>query len=276
MTLFCRFLHDKDRADLGFKPRSQNPVWEGRKPNPPEAVNLASKPERIGQGKQWPALRNMPSMNKLLLNVNGKKAYDAILKPPAGWLNTDDKPDSLTWGGNLGEIDLVQGDWHRLKALAVDMVLDADQLKMTYQTHPQFIQKFTAVRKDGNGFLKLANGLDAYSLLLKWPDLGLWAHKSQIELFPPLGPVTVTAVGAEPMNGDLHIRAAPSHSGAVIGGLVYGDSVTILEYACRAGDVWGRIEYLDPGLDTWICLQQQSGYKVNFFTTWNMKTAPPI
>lgn len=267
---YARLLHDVQREDLNFKPRSKQPGWNG-KPNPPETVVFADKPGgKIGKGYKIP----YRVFDSLLLKINGQRAYKAITIPAAGWINNPPNAESLSFGGNLIEIDAQDGDWYRVKAMSFEHV-PSTPVPLNYFNYPEFVHKFCAVRKNG-GFLKLGFGMDAYIPFLKRE--ALWIHKSQIELFPVLIdgglPVTVTARGSLFASGDLHVRLHPNPSGYVLGALNHGYIVRIHSYHCSGGDVWGQINW-GNGL-AYICLQRQSGWRVEFFTTWTMNTVPPL
>lgn len=263
--MYARLLHDVQRADLNFKPRSKQVGWGGLS-NPPETVVFNEKPYlKIGKGTK---IKITPAFDRLLRDINSKDAYKKIMIPAAGWINYGEGAETISFGGNLIEIDDVEGVWYRAKALAFDAPIPQVVPPMDYITRPELIHKFNAVKKNG-GFIKLANGIDAYIPFMKRTEM--WIHKSQIELFPAL-PFFAT-VNPLMLLG-INIRLHPNKTAFVVDTLPRNTEVNIVDYACSAGDVWGYIE--DTDYRGWICLQQQTGWLVTFFTNWKMATQPPI
>lgn len=259
---FCRFLHDVQRVEYNFKPRSKSPTWKGEK-NPPEEVAFDETPTNNGKG-------NIPLLDpfeNFTAALNDPKAYKALMIPAAGWTNSNTAPDTVTFGGNLGIVEEVRNQRALIKAFAYDGPAPSHKF-YNYQLTPWLVHKFGSVTKTG-GLGKLGKGLDAYFPLMKRTQI--WCRLIRLEMFPPLGYYTVTAQGILPRNADLHIRFQPSKDSAEIGGLKRGEKVEIVGYYPRAGDVWARLMG-----DGYICLSQQRGWKQDFFTTWSMKTSPPL
>src|SRR5260221_419337 len=234
---YARLLHDFQRADMECRPGSKSQYWNG-KSNPPETVTLSDESKRLFKGHKIPITQEYKD---LLLKINGKRAYKAIMIPDAGWINFPPNAESLSFGGNLIDIDRVEGDWNRIRALSFTQVPQTSS-PLDYWNYPQYIHKFCAVRKRG-GFLKLGIGLDAYIPLMKYSEL--WIHRSRIEKFPEIPPgglaVQVTARGSLFASGDLHVRLQPNPSGYVLGALNYGDIANIVNYQCSGPDVWAQI-----------------------------------
>lgn len=259
MTIFGRLIHDKQDPDYSFAPRSRSPKWNGR-PHPPETAVYSNVPRKSKHGFKFTDLFKEFTRKLNYHWFYRDHVYKALLKGETGWINGGDGIDSVTFRGNVVEIELIQDGWARVKAQSFSGIPVPG---ITYFTHPQYIHKFNAVKKT-SGFIKLANGYDAYIPFLKNNEA--WFPLEKIELFPDLPFAAVVNVSS------LKVRQSPDQLSIFDRGLVRGEIVTITEYAVRGGNVWGKIS--DTG--EWINLQLQTGSRIEFFTNWKMVTEPPI
>jgi hypothetical protein len=261
--MYARIKHDPLTLKWHYKPRSLNIGWKGLS-NPPETCPYYNVP---AHGKGGYKLR--PQWDRFLYDINWggfwlrDKPYKGIMNPKAGWVNgAPNHPDTLTFGGNVIEIDQIHGKFYRAKAFGIDSPAPSASI-VNYKTHPELIHKFVAIRKNG-GLMRGGNGLfDMYVPMLKINEA--WFDEDRLEFFPPIG----TSVMSDKYH--LTIRLLPAKSEPFVGLLMHGESAVVMEYAVSGGDVWGRIN------DGWICLQEQvKPAVIVYHTNWSMKTVPPL
>jgi hypothetical protein len=253
---FYRVKHDQQLAMYNYKARS----IEGPLLQTPEILPMYLLPKLTsGTGRSDMSGRWENFINALNEHNEAKlrflKSYDTAL------FNTNGFPqmESLTMGGNIITLELVQGEWARVRTL--DYNVTPNLAEVNYVTRPDLIHKFVlVVWNKASKSTTLANprqGVIYYPFVSKRP---VWVQMNRLEPFPIL-PMQVTA------NEDIYIQNQP---GPAIEATSYkvaaGETRTIVEYYPSASDVWGRLQ-----TGGWIPLIYKHKYK----TSWSMQTIPP-
>lgn len=177
----ARLLTDPLNPKWDYQPRSVRPNWEGLS-SPPQTVTFNEIISR-GKGSKVPLT---PWMDTYFENLNGEDAWKRIKIPAAGWINTSNNPEALSWGGNDIIVMDILGGYANVYALDCY----TESLSETWNTPNGrlVIHKFTAITRHG-AMIKLANGQDVYTPFMK-NSIHYWIPKEYIELWPAL-PVVV-------------------------------------------------------------------------------------
>src|SRR5690242_14320118 len=127
---YCRFMHDTQLEMYNFLPRSRSKTWKGEK-HPPEEVSFDETATNKGKG-------NIPlrdPFENFTAALNDPRAYKALMIPSAGWTNSNTAPDTLSFAGNVGLVEIEQNSKLRLKAFAFDGPAPSHRL-YNYQLTP--------------------------------------------------------------------------------------------------------------------------------------------
>lgn len=256
MTTYARLLHDFQW--MSYKSRTVTPGWPGL-PSTPETVPFFKAPkggkDDVPLDDKWRAY---------LKELNSARGYKFIISPPAGWFNRNQMADSLGFGGNVVEIVEIANGAAKIKRFHYkDNPPPADS--WNYEEHPELIHKFTVISPTGQ-VVNPANDIDVYVFVIGRGDL--YVPLVRVEMFPSL-PKDVTVNLSKAFG--LNVREEPSMSSKVVQKYPARKQVTVSEYALRGSSVWGRT---DKG---WIALcWYPSNGRPNYYTTWKMKTEPPV
>ena len=234
-------------AMYNYAPRPIVPV--GTYPAP---VPIGTRP--VGEPKDDTPLSE--EWERFVDQVNDPAAGDAIDKPPFGWRNRNNNPDSLSFAHNTVKIvGEGNGTWQLEKMSSLDS--PPDWRDVNFYNTPWLASLMTAVTPSGRSVL-CGDNKYAFSLMVgKSPEWYL--KKDRVEVFPDL-PVLVNP------RFDLNIRSYPHLHGTynIVDVLRAGTNIYVEEYAIRGAMVWGRI-----GTDEWIALQGNSG---TFYTSWKLQS----
>ncbi len=269
MTLFARFKHDLDAyGDSRDIPQHQKATPE-TVPIVIGQVNPSGDVQVGGKDEIW-----LPSVWKdYLFAINPKNGADYALTPQAGWLNTNDKADTLGFGGNLVEIKRVVGVYAEVRCFDVND-LPPDPEVTNYLSGDPRIQKWTVVQRGGR-VINPGKGADIYSFLISHEDM--WIHISKLEFFPTL-PMEVK-VNSLAWRG-LYVRSQPDVKKGKVVGVVgpwsFSHPLTLLEYAPRASSVWAKVRLVDGTKGYIAILWYPAGSEMKYYTSWRMTTTPPI
>lgn len=269
MNLYARFKHDIDAfGDSRSIPEKQKATPETV---PLQIGKLSTSGDIQVGGKDEIWLSS--AWKDYLFAINPKNGADYVLTPKAGWLNTNDKADTLGFGGNLVEIHRVVGVYAEVRCFDANG-LPPDPEVSSYHSGDPRVQKWTVVQR-GGAILNPGKGADIYSLLLSKQDM--WIHVSRLEFFPTL-PMQVT-VSSAAWKG-LYVRSQPDvRKGKVVGVVgpwTFSNPVTLLEYAPRGSSVWAKVQ-MNNGKEGYIAiLWYPAASQMKYYTSWRMDTTPPI
>ncbi len=264
MAIYARCKSDVDTAWWNHESRSAHKNWEkrDRKGNwrtPPATVSLS----RTAAGHSKDRFRIPKPWLEFVQEINGgerAKPYKALMRRAGGWNNmgslNSPKIESLSWWGSALELTGVSGRYARVKTFNFRS-RPPNPRAFNYESHPELIQQFTSINKEGKMFL-LGRGYRAYSILISRGPL--YVPLDRIELFPEVPRVESITIGR------LNIRANPTLRAERVGQYKRGERVRIVDYALRGPSVWGKT---DIG---WIAIGLATDSRK--FTTWGMKTIP--
>ncbi|MEX2160346.1 MAG: hypothetical protein WD751_00375 [Anaerolineales bacterium] len=245
---------------MKFPSRTRTPGWAGLR-STPETVPLWLTPRKSSHkddlplGQAWMAY---------LRSLNDDRGYKFITWPPAGWFNKNLNADTLGFAGNVVEVLGIEGNSARVRTFNMGDK-PPDPAKWNFETHPELVHKFTVITRNG-GVVNPAEGIDAYIFLIGRKPL--YIPLNRLEFFPSLPAKISIKVTTLPW---LLAKDAPGSAGQKIDKYLPMASATVYEYAVRGTYVWGRT---DKG---WIALcWYPVANKWRYFTSWRMKTIPPI
>ena len=258
--LYYRVKHDNQMADQGYKSRAYDGNSEGVRDQTPETVPLFVIP-KLGSGTlrtkvdgPWEtyidALNNYDEGKLRYLKSDGTALFNTAGFPQL---------QSLTMGGNIIRLDLVQNGWGRVVTMDYGSPPSAEEVN--YFTRPDLVHKFVVTgwkRSTKTTILVNPPKGDIY-----WPLVTkrtVWIQMDRVEPFPIL-PMDVT------VKKDLYIQTDPGPKiEQTKFQLLTGQSATIVKYYPTGPNVWGMLQ--NGG---WIPLLLYSTY----YTSWSMATIPP-
>ena len=208
-----------------------------------------------------------------LFAINPKNGADFVLTPKSGWLNSNEKADTLGFGGNVVELKRIMGAYAEVRCFDVNS-LPPDPDFTNYMSGDPRVQKWTVVQAGGN-IINPGKGADIYSILISRVDM--WIHVSRLEFFPKL-PMQVK-VNSYAWRG-LYVRSIPDVVRGKVVGVVgpwsFSHPVTLLEYAPRGSSVWAKARLVN-GTEGYIALLwYPDASRMRYYTSWRMVTTPPI
>lgn len=216
-----------------------NPKWNniprsisnsGLNSAPPQTVTFS---DHLSDGK-GPKSPLTPWMDRKVRELNGDFVYSKLMIPAAGWINTGDDPEKLTWAQN----DLIVIGKNGVYADCFAIDYRSEDLPDTFFTKNGRlgIHKFNAINKDCKA-IKLANGYDAFTPFITATQHS-YIRSEYLEFWPAL-PMKVV-----PLNG-----LSP---------------ITIVEY-----ELWGYETYAITDKNSRICLYRPGD---GYLTSWKLET----
>jgi hypothetical protein len=260
---FFRVKHDSQLAIYNYKSRTAE-NWGGVGLQTPEVVPMLVDP-KLKSGTHRTALNGNWETYINALNDNNEKKLRYLKADNTALFNSAGFPqlESLTMGGNVISISLVQGEWARVYTM--DYGNPGSLEEMNYKTRPDLVHKFVVVgwRKS----TRVTFWTNTPQGALYWPLVSsrtVWIPLERLEPFPTL-PMIVTA------NTTQDARTEPDLDATLTGyTLSEGKSTRIVEYYPSGSNVWARTES-----GGWIALLLYQGGGPKYLTDWSMATVPP-
>jgi hypothetical protein len=260
---YARLKHDFQLEEYGFK-RRENPLLVT-----PETVVLNNQP-KAGKG---PALRLSKAWFEFVRSINTEAGFRMATGPATGWVNegwnNNETPlvQSLSMGGNtVVVLETSRNNFARLLSYKGSNT-PPDHKRFNFLHSPHYVQKFTCITNDE----KLRNpgkGIDCYFPLIGAGEL--WLPQSRIELFPQI-PAKIK------MNVTSFFRSSPKKEyGNIIGALAKGQELTLRGYAPRGANVWGFVTTAAGKYGYVALLWYPNTSSLQYLTTWQMETIPPL
>ena len=157
---YCRFLYKWRQTVSGLV-------------NPPATVIIANRP-RYEKGA---AYRLDAEALEWISRNNGEQEARYLLKDHSGWVNAYPNCESVTFGGNVAQVECIDGNFAKLVTLKPgDPIPGRDN-----HLKPLLVHKFTAVAPDNSPRLA-GDGLHVYFPFVINGDA--WVSLDWVDLFP--------------------------------------------------------------------------------------------
>jgi hypothetical protein len=238
--------------------------WSGVGLQTPEVVPMLVDP-KLKSGTHRTTLNGNWETYINALNDNNEKKLRYLKADNTALFNSAGFPqlESLTMGGNVISISLVQGEWARVYTM--DYSNPGTLEEINYKTRPDLVHKFVVVGWKKS--TRVTYWTNTPQGALYWPLVSsrtVWIPLERLEPFPTL-PMIVTA------NTTQDARAEPDLDATLTGyTLLEGRSTRIVEYYPSGSNVWARTES-----GGWIALLLYQGGGPKYLTDWSMATVPP-
>jgi hypothetical protein len=265
---YYRVKHDRQLAYYNYKSRTADPGWnvEAYGLQTPEIAQLNLGLD-LKSGTNWTDVSAWGPLIDQLNNHDEKKLH-YVKADNTALFDGRGFPimESVTMGGNVLTLNEVRGRWGRVKTLNPNHPVSIEEFN--YLSRPDVIHKFVIVGwKKSTQSTYLTNPPPPYNDLY-WPMIAskpVWIPMEFLERFPPL-PLEVTA------NVTLDVKTKPGLDSSSAGfDLVEGEKAILVEYFPSGSSVWGK---LSKG--GWIALIQYDKRVVQYTTSWQMETVPPL